>query len=281
MKLDTQLIAGLPAKTARGLLRELNVSRINAATVLDFLNAELWRSTVDAACKADPRIPRSLRQRSDVDGYKQYCKIWSFKFKPLKAAEAERVLVALLADGYLEPSAPEDASDKAKYQTSQKGRQLAAASLTKRFDRTKADIEVAALIARASEINKRDELVFFVHKIIAFGSYLTDSNDLGDIDLVVDVKARRSGKHTDECHFRARNSGKQLDWAGSLFYGEREVLQLLRARKPRLSFNDSSTLELKTEFRVIFEWIPDAARRAQMEVFDWRLHAPLQQRRFE
>jgi hypothetical protein len=275
MKLDPKNIAGLPVKTARDLMRHLNASHIDAETVLEFLNDERWRSTVDAACKANPRMPVSIR--SDRYDREEMCDIWEFKFKPVKAAEAKRVLATLLAEGYLEPNEPEHKSDKAKYQTSMKGRRLAAANLTPRFDRAKADNEVAALIARATEINMRDELVFFVHKITAFGSYLTDSNDLGDIDLVVEVKPRREQKHTDESHYRADNSGKTLDFLASLYYGEREVLQLLRARKPRLSFNVGSTLELDTKFRVLFEWMPDAARRAEMEVFDWRLHEPLRQ----
>jgi hypothetical protein len=53
MKLDTKIIAGLPVKTARDLMRHLNVSRIDAEKVLEFLNDEHWRSTVDAARKAN------------------------------------------------------------------------------------------------------------------------------------------------------------------------------------------------------------------------------------
>jgi hypothetical protein len=268
MKLDTKIIAGLPVKTARDLMRHLNVSRIDAEKVLEFLNDERWRSTVDAARKANPRMPVSIR--SGRYEREEMCDIWEFKFALVKATEAKLVFAALLAEGYLEPHEPEHSFDKAKYQTSQKGRQLAAANLTRRFDRAKADNEVAALIARANEINTRDELVFFVHKITAFGSYLTDSSDLGDIDLVVEVATRRE-KHTDESHYRADNSGKTLDFMASLYHGQNEVLQLLRARKPRLSFNRGSTLELDTEFRVLFEWSPDAGRRAEMEAFDWRL----------
>jgi hypothetical protein len=219
-------------------------------------------------------MPVSIR--SDRYDREEMCDIWEFKFKPVKAAEAKRVLATLLAEGYLEPNEPEHKSDKAKYQASMKGRRLAAANLTPRFDRAKADNEVATLIARATEINTRDELVFFVHKITAFGSYLTDSNDLGDIDLVVEVKPRREQKHTHESHYRADNSGKTLNFLARLCYGEREVLQLLRARKPRLSFNAGS-LDLKTEFRALFEWAPDAKRRAEMKAFDWRLHEPLRQ----
>ena len=121
-------------------------------------------------------------------------------------------------------------------------------------------------------------MVYYIHKITAFGSYLTDSDDLGDIDLIVGLGIRRPGENADESHYRADNSGKRLDWSASLGYGEREVMQLLRARKARLSFGSPSLLDtLKTEFRVIFEWKPDKERRAEMKAFDWRLHEPLRQ----
>jgi hypothetical protein len=279
MRVDTTTIVGLPVKTARDLLRHLNVARIDVDSVHSFLDELHWRDTVDAAHKADPRVPRDLRSRTHASDRKDYCKIWRFKFKPDPKTEAERVFAALLAEGYLEPNEPEYPNDERKYQTSRKGRQLAAANLTKRFSRAKADQEVADLIERANQINARDELVFYVHKIHAFGSYLTDIADVGDIDLAVELGVRRTGgKLTDESHYRADNSGKTLDFTASLTYGDKEVRQLLRARKARLSFGSTSLLtELKTEFRIIFEWMPDETRRAEMEAFDWRLHEPLRQ----
>ena len=78
---------------------------------------------------------------------------------------------------------------------------------------------------------------------------------------MVEVAPRRE-EFTDESHYRADNSGKSLDFSASLHYGDSEVLQLLRARKTRLSLNNHSTLKLDTEFRVLFEWLPDAKRRA-------------------
>jgi hypothetical protein len=120
MKLDTKIIAGLPVKTARDLMRHLNLSRIDAEKVLEFLNDEHWRSTVDAARKANPRMPVSIR--SDRYDREEMCDIWEFKFTAVKAAEAKRVFAALLAEGYLEPHEPEHSFDKAKYQTSQRGR---------------------------------------------------------------------------------------------------------------------------------------------------------------
>jgi hypothetical protein len=263
MRLDAKDIAGLPVKTARDLMRHFASYRIDAKTVLDFLNERHWRSTVDAACKADPSIPKVVRDNDY--GYKQMCKIWGFKFKPIKATEVERVLAALIANGYLEPHKPEYKWDTREFELSRKGRQLAAANLVKRFDRAKADQEIADLIARANEINARDELVFYVRKITVFGSYLTDSNDLGDIDLVVQTWPRRRDPFKES---QRRAAGKRLDASESHRYCNNEVLRLLRARKARLSLNAEHTLDtIKTEFRSLFEWQPDAKRQAKMERF--------------
>jgi hypothetical protein len=278
MKLDSKIIAGLPAKTARDLMRHLDVTRVDAEEVLEFLKDEHWRNTVDAACKANPRTPKTLRKREYAEDRKDCAKTWKFKFTPVKMAEAKRVFAALLADGYLEPNEPEHKSDTAKYQASTKGRQLAAANLTKRFNRAKAEAEVADLIERANTINANDELVGYVRKITVFGSYLTDSDDLGDIDLVVEIQPRRH-PHTDESRYRAKNSGKsnRYDFFVGINYGHNEVLKLLRARKARLSFNVGSTLELETQFKTLFEWSPGPKRCAQMKAFDWLLHEPLRQ----
>jgi hypothetical protein len=276
MKIDhvNGKIAGLPVKAARDLMRRLRVRGADRDTILEFLNREYWRQTVDAARKANSRIPFEIRN-CDHD-WQRISKIWRFKFSPIDAADAHRVFAALLAEGYIEPRDQKQEFDDRKYQASEKGVRLASTNLTKRFDRDKADSEVAAVITRANEINRRDELVFFVHKITVFGSYLTDSNDLGDIDLVVEL-ARRRKHDVEESHYRADNSGKTLHFIKRLFYAENEVLQLLRARRARLSLNDTSAFELETKFRVLFEWLPDVKRRAEMEAFDWRLHEPTRQ----
>lgn len=266
MRFDAKDIAGLPVKTARDLMRLFLKYRIDAKTVLDFLNERHWRATVDAARAADPSIPKEVREYDYA--YKRMCEIWGFKFKPIKPAEAERLIAALLAEGYLEPHKPKAEWDTREFELSRKGRQLAAANLLKRLDRAKADKEIADLIARANEINARDELIYFVRKIIVFGSYLTDGSDFGDIDLVVTISPRRPGRIIKESQRRADIGGKGLDWRGSHYYCENEVLRLLRARKARLSFNAEVSFEqIKTESRSLFEWEPDAKRRAEMERF--------------
>ena len=120
MRVDITTIVGLPVKTARDLLRHLNVARIDVNSLHSFLDELHWRDTVDAAHKADPRVPRDLRSEIHASDRKDYCKISRrFKFKPIPKAEAERVFAALLAEGYLERNEPEYPNDKRKHRPSE------------------------------------------------------------------------------------------------------------------------------------------------------------------
>lgn len=56
-------------------------------------------------------------------------------------------------------------------------------SFAPRINRAKADKVVAALIERANAINARTDLAYHVVLIHVFGSYLTDTDDLGDVDI--------------------------------------------------------------------------------------------------
>jgi len=140
------------------------------------------------------------------------------------------------------------------------GSRLAAASFTKPIPRAKADRLVADLLQRAKEINSRTDLLLWVDEIRCFGSYITDSPDVGDIDLVVSLRRRIEDgtefvKRTLE---RAEQSGKRFsNYAVMLSYSDHEVLLLLKNRVSYLSFHPMSDLEtLKFETRIVFQRKP-------------------------
>jgi hypothetical protein len=65
-----------------------------------------------------------------------------------------------------------------------------------RINRAKADRLVAELLQRATDVNRRGELTHHIASIHVFGSYLTDSDSLGDIDIdiTIDPETPRSGQ---------------------------------------------------------------------------------------
>lgn len=85
-----------------------------------------------------------------------------------------------------------------------------------------------------------------VERVRVFGSYVDPSKaDLGDIDLIVDLKWRDvSRDHSDYGYERAKRSVKNFSSSvTAMFYSHTEVMQILKARSPYLSFHEERDLK--------------------------------------
>jgi len=132
---------------------------------------------------------------------------------------------------------------------------LANALMIKRITRAKADHYVAELLQRADDINANPDLLYRVKRITAFGSYITDAADLGDIDIAVELENKvPAGQRSEANRARAAASGrKNLSWNDQLTFGEREVDRLLKNRNPYVSLFDYSSFQrLNTPAKVIY-----------------------------
>jgi predicted nucleotidyltransferase len=99
---------------------------------------------------------------------------------------------------------------------------------------------MAELLQRVESVNARDELAYYVHEVRVFGSYIDKTKaDLGDIDLVVDLRWRNvPGRHAEYPLRRAHELGKHLRTiVEQVTFGEREVELILKARNPYVSFH--------------------------------------------
>jgi hypothetical protein len=76
------------------------------------------------------------------------------------------------------------------FRITDKGLRLSCASLLPSITRAKADILMAAFLRRVIEVNINDNFCLFVSEVDAYGSYITDANMLGDIDLNIALKAK-------------------------------------------------------------------------------------------
>jgi hypothetical protein len=159
------------------------------------------------------------------------------------------ITAELLAKGLIEPALRYEG----KFQISSLGTRLAAKRLMPRIPRTKAEKIVADMLARARVINDTPELLCRISRITAFGSFLTDAEDLGDIDVAVEVKRKDIDDWSDAAVARAKASGRQLDYSQMLSYPEREVKLLLKDRNRYIQFCSPIMLEdFDTPKRVIF-----------------------------
>ncbi len=96
---------------------------------------------------------------------------------------ATQQIEAFSAEGYFERIANE--KHKQYWGMTVKGCALIQASAAKKVKRATADRHYQAFMDRVKEINQSDEYLYQVTKVALFGSYLTDVETVGDIDLFV------------------------------------------------------------------------------------------------
>ncbi|MBR1300067.1 nucleotidyltransferase domain-containing protein [Bradyrhizobium sp. AUGA SZCCT0042] len=156
----------------------------------------------------------------------------------LKNTSAEVVLQAMVTAGFLERKGQTgEGQTPAQFAVTVLGSRLSVARFVKRITRAKADALVREMLDRVTEINQRDELVFRVKRVRAFGSYAGNAPEVGDIDLAVDLEQRHPDRDIiEQLLARADASGKSLNtYMARLSYGELEVQKLLKGGSPYIS----------------------------------------------
>ncbi len=105
------------------------------------------------------------------------------RFFEVGPSEAKEINDVLVSEGFATTT-----TDKwgTLYAITLNGGSLSSAKLLKPINRAKADELIKELLARVEAVNADPELLETVTRVSAFGSYITDRPDLGDIDLVVD-----------------------------------------------------------------------------------------------
>ena len=207
MQLDrTTLIAGLKLKTVRDALREM--SRFGDHG---------WNSS-------------TLAEHLDIS-----------------TTQAEWMNEALVEQDILRRQAPphwdKDATPETYYALGELGQRFVLGHMLKRINRAKVDKIVADLLQRVEQINANPELCYFVNEIRLFGSAAkTDGDSFGDVDIAFDLGRR---KHPPEykdwnewAHQRWQHADQRnLTFIQQLYWAQEEVLRMLKARNPYLSFH--------------------------------------------
>lgn len=154
------------------------------------------------------------------------------------------IVDALVARGWLKPKYSRNGTQY--YSSTVAGDAVGNAHFVKPLPRARADRLAAEMLRRADAINADADLIYRIKTIRAFGSYITDSPDVGDIDLEVELEYKREkGDRPNEVNrARARASGKTMSYWDEGRYGEREVKLLLKGRSPYLSFHVGGQIEL-------------------------------------
>ncbi len=108
--------------------------------------------------------------------------------------------------------------------------------------RKRADEMIALLEERIDVVNSDPQYLYGVYRVSVFGSYLSDKEKLGDLDLAIELgpKCRDKKKHGELCDLQeAECKGGMIDRA---YWPREKVLRALRGRNYGFSFHDYSEL---------------------------------------
>lgn len=162
----------------------------------------------------------------------------------LTKTDAERVLAALVAEGYIEVTK----RPRGGFCSGPAAPRLMNVRFIKRIDRGKADALVAGLKERAGAINADDRYVQSVAELQVFGSYVDLSKaDCGDVDVAYRrvVKSKYQNLNITDLSNLTREQFPQIrprNFLIFLYLLEKVILQTLKGRSPYISLHPMAEL---------------------------------------
>lgn len=175
---------------------------------------------------------------------------------------AKLLFQELCEQGFIEPTGlhPGGNGGENNWYTTIKGNALANASASKPISRQTADRLLEEFLSRVRQVNDGD-YAYRVKQVIVFGSYLSDAELLGDVDLSLvlddryhDATARKAGH--DARIKAAQEAGRHFkDYMAMLFWPRQEVLLFLKHRSHALSLHEESREQVlsKQLSRIVFD----------------------------
>jgi DNA-binding Lrp family transcriptional regulator len=177
----------------------------------------------------------------------------------LSGERALRLLKTLEKQGFIKKntSSPDP---KKNWKHTIKGGALSNALFSARVSRRDAERALFEFMVRVGEVNEAARFLFRVRKAVLFGSFLSESSAIGDLDIAIDLvpKEPDSRKHSERllahadaaalCGKRFGNFVQRLDFAA------KEVRAYLKARSRIIQLTDCDDGVLQVaEHRIIYE----------------------------
>lgn len=125
------------------------------------------------------------------------------------------------------------------------------------MSRANADRLLAEMIERCKQVNQNGDFVFYVRRLHVFGSYNSDTPDLGDLDVVIETESRPGiGDHVLASRARLMELGKRAaNFFQTITFGQSEVLTFVKGRSPYVSIHSPKQLTI-IETKVAFAASP-------------------------
>jgi len=172
----------------------------------------------------------------------------------IDVSTAPGLLAHFVAEGYLNITK----GTTETWTITSKAKRLFDKSTTRLLKRTKAQEKLQALLARVKQLNENAYYLYTVTRLGVFGSYLTDKNLLGDLDVCLSLAPREKNKaqhmklHQDRIN-RAFAEGHRLSsLSDEIWFPIGECYQFLKDRSPKLNLADFEAIET---LNCSVEWI--------------------------
>jgi DNA-binding PadR family transcriptional regulator len=128
-------------------------------------------------------------------------------------------------------------SEQKEYRFTEEGKRFLVAHARKPITRATADRLVRFVLARVDEVN-RGPYAFAVAKVEVFGSYLSDKQYLGDLDLFITLTPRFENAKEQEKKEQLRRRGcPNRLFIAQLYWPEQEVMRAIRKRNSAISLH--------------------------------------------
>jgi len=166
--------------------------------------------------------------------------------------EAEKVVSALEQGGYLSRAGRHEGQEL--YETTLKGNQLAGATL-RPISRATAERTLEAFMQRVRAVNSDPDYLETITGVIVFGSFLSPKEDLGDVDVGIQLERKPMSEEVfmqlaEARRTLAQGRGRRFrnlsDWAT---WPTREIWVFLKSRARQLSIHDFRELRRLPPFR--------------------------------
>jgi predicted nucleotidyltransferase len=182
-------------------------------------------------------------------------------------AQTHSLIEALLAHELICEEGRES-DGRVVYRVTDEGHATGMKSLIPRMSRAAAEALLEAVLTRVARINSDGELLHYVTEARVFGSYLTESEDLLDLDLAIKLDRRRvEGKWVPAARALADKSGRRLSFFQRLTFPETEVRRRIKSGSPRISLHETSELDEnpQLEGKTVYAFTPPADREQAPE----------------
>jgi hypothetical protein len=228
-----------------------------AGTRFEGLDVQLQRGVPIAG--VEPEVARAVARACHQDWASADIVAYRAKLDP---HELLPFVDALTGDGYLEQrvSWPGPAGKtEPEWRTTISGNALAMASFLNPISRAKARSLLNGVLERAAQYNVDPGKPYIVTELRVFGSYVTDSETLGDLDLSMEFTDRDTTRiRTDVFKEYAAASGRRFGTLmAELTWPTKDLLQILRKGSPYINIVTEDISQYTSRWTVVYPRDPE------------------------